>query len=538
MSFLHPIATASVRGVVKISGGGATAESISNKGQASGYASLDSNGDAEQVPANVQLKALSGLTSAANKLAYFTGSGTASLADLTAAGRALLDDANAAAQAHTLGLGTSDSPTFTGLTLSAALAMGGANITGLGTPTNANDAVSKTYVDSLLSGLSLKDSVRAATTSALPACTYDNGTSGFGATLTGDANGALAAQDGITLLVNERLLVKSQVAAANNGIYSLTTVGDGSNPFVLTRVDGFDKASKIVSGSFVFIEEGSTNADSGWVMTQDAAITVGATDITFSQFSTIAEITAGDGLTKTGSTLDVVGGDGIVANANDIAIDLAESSGLQFATGQLEVKFGTNPGLGKDADGIVVLNGDGIVVDSGGVGVALATNPGLQFTGGELDLLIASNEGLTKDSDGLKTVLDGSSLAKGVSGLKVATNGVGSTELNLADNYNFTGLIGSAARVKKVASKTGTYTIGVNDHIILCDPASDAFTVTLPAVAGNAGREYVIKHSSDSVNDVTVDGDGVEVIDGAETQVLSARASITIVCDGSAWHII
>ena len=104
MSFLHPIATASVRGVVKISGGGATAESISNKGQASGYASLDSNGDAEQVPANVQLKALSGLTSAANKLAYFTGSGTASLADLTAAGRALLDDANAAAQAHTLGL--------------------------------------------------------------------------------------------------------------------------------------------------------------------------------------------------------------------------------------------------------------------------------------------------------------------------------------------------------------------------------------------------------------------------------------------------
>lgn len=77
--------------------------------------------------------------------------------------------------------------------------------------------------------------VDAATTGTLPANTYANGTAGVGATLTGNANGALAAQDGVTLTANQSLWVKNEAAPANNGIYTLTTVGDGSHPFVLTR---------------------------------------------------------------------------------------------------------------------------------------------------------------------------------------------------------------------------------------------------------------------------------------------------------------
>ena len=268
MSYLHPTATDSQRGMVKVAGGGETAESTANKGANNGYASLNGSGAVEQLPANAELASIAGLTSAADRVAYFTGSGTAALATFTATARSILDDASVIDVRDTIELGQLDSPTFTGLTLSAALAMGNAKITNLGVPTNGTDAATKSYVDSVVSGLTLKDPARAATTGALPAATYNNGTSGVGATLTGDSNGALSAQDGITLSANNRLLVKNQSSAAHNGLYELTQVGDVSNPFILTRVTGFNDAASIVPGSFVFIEEGTTNGDTGWVCLQ------------------------------------------------------------------------------------------------------------------------------------------------------------------------------------------------------------------------------------------------------------------------------
>ena len=189
---------------------------------------------------------------------------------------------------------------------SGSLNLNSQKIINLGTPTLAADAATKSYVDSVLQGLDVKDSVAIATTAALEACTYANGSSGVGATLTKNANGAFPQIEGQTLsTVGDRILVKNQAAAAQNGIYKLTTVGDGSNAWVLTRDTDADTSAKLNSGVFVFIEKGTTNADSGWVCTTDGAITIGTTALAFSQFSGAGQITAGNGLGKSGNTLSV-----------------------------------------------------------------------------------------------------------------------------------------------------------------------------------------------------------------------------------------
>lgn len=179
-------------------------------------------------------------------------------------------------------------------------------ITSLGDPSGSTDAANKQYVDAQVAGArDVKESCRAATTAALPACTYANGTAGVGATLTANANGALAAQDGVTLVVNDRLLVKDQSSGLENGLYKVTTVGDGSNPFVLTRVTDADSAAEITAGLFTWIAEGTVNGDRGYLLTTNDTITVGTTALTFTLIATLTDLTAGDGLTKTGNSVAV-----------------------------------------------------------------------------------------------------------------------------------------------------------------------------------------------------------------------------------------
>lgn len=125
--------------------------------------------------------------------------------------------------------------------------------------------------------------VIAATTTTLPACTYANGTAGVGATLTGNANGALAAQDGVTLTAGQRLLVKDQASPAQNGVYVVTVVGTGSVPFILTRATDFDTSAEIIDGATFFVGQGTTLANSSWALTVNGAVTVGTTGLVFAQ---------------------------------------------------------------------------------------------------------------------------------------------------------------------------------------------------------------------------------------------------------------
>ena len=183
-------------------------------------------------------------------------------------------------------------------------------------PTAAQDAATKAYVDAVSSGLDVKGSCVLATTAALAACTYANGTAGVGATLTADANGALSV-DGVAVAAADRILVKNQAAAAQNGIYTVSATGSGGAAFVLTRATDADTSTEFNSGAFVFVEKGTANADNGYVMTQDTTITFGSTTVTFDQFSGAGQITAGAALTKTGNQMDVAVDDSSIEVSSD-----------------------------------------------------------------------------------------------------------------------------------------------------------------------------------------------------------------------------
>ena len=238
--------------------------------------------------------------------------------------------------------------------------------------TNWSSEKVKSYADSLANGLSTKVASRAATTAALAACTYANGTAGVGATLTADANGALAAQDGITLIVGDNLLVKDQVAPAENGLYNVTTIGDAGTAFVLTRSEDFNDTDKITGGSFTFVQEGTVQEDSGWVMSADGAITVGTTGITWNQFSGAGSMTAGTGLTKSGNELRI--GDGTTGDVNGInrtADDISVATGLGLEVDTNVVRIATTAA------------GNGL---TGGGAAALAVQPSDLITAGTAEI--------------------------------------------------------------------------------------------------------------------------------------------------------
>ena len=167
----------------------------------------------------------------------------------------------------------------------------------------SDSLATKEYVDATSQGLDVKNSVRLATTLELTnedtsPPTYDNGTAGLGATLTFVST--ITTIDGVSGLQNgDRILIKNQSDQATNGIYVRTS---GT---VYTRAVDADTAGDITGGTFVFVEQGTANADNGYVFTHEGTPTVGTTALTVGQFSGAGQITAGDALLKTGNTLDV-----------------------------------------------------------------------------------------------------------------------------------------------------------------------------------------------------------------------------------------
>ena len=153
----------------------------------------------------------------------------------------------------------------------------GARITNAGAPLNSGDLVSKGYVDAQTTGLDIKQSVRAAPTGNI-ASTYST----VAQTLTANSNGA-AVIDGEALNLNDRVLIHLQSTGTENGIYTVTTIGDGSTPFVLTRADDFNQSSEIGAGSFTYVEAGAVNIGKSFVQTVRNPI-IDTTALTFSVF--------------------------------------------------------------------------------------------------------------------------------------------------------------------------------------------------------------------------------------------------------------
>jgi hypothetical protein len=229
----------------------------------------------------------------------------------------------------------------------SAVAFNNQRITGLAEPVNAQDAATKFYVDAARSGLDVKASVRAATTGAI--------------TLSGTQT-----VDGVALVAGDRVLVKDETGdPEDNGIY---VVAAGA----WQRADDANENAEVTSGLFVFVEEGTENADSGWVLSTPNPITVGSTSLTFNKFSGAGQIEAGAGLTKggtQGNTLNVVSANAarIVVNADNI--DLATTA---VTAGSNYTRF-TVDGYGR-----VTAADSPIVVAAGKV---LTTSNTLTFTG-------------------------------------------------------------------------------------------------------------------------------------------------------------
>ena len=283
---------------------------------------------------------------------------------------------DSAAVRSTLNLSNSDDVTFNTVQINNS-------------PTNSNHAATKSYVDSVASGLNIYDSVRAATTTSFTmSSTASNTTLILGDGEGGfDALGDVYEVDGINLDEGDRVLIKDGVNSNNSGVSNrwngIYTVGDKTgSTLTLTRSTDMDVPAEFNSGAFFFVEEGTNNADAGFVLSTDSTVTVGTSDVEFVQFSGAGQITAGSALTKSGNTLNVdINGqtaESTISDSDEVLIYDDSSSSIKKMTrsnfvaglgaGSLSnIIEDTTPQLGGDLD----VNGNLIrSISSGDIEVA------------------------------------------------------------------------------------------------------------------------------------------------------------------------
>lgn len=344
---------------------------------------------------------------------------------------------------------------LTGCNMSGAIDMGSHKITSVTDPTSAQDVATKNYVDSVaLNGVAKGASIYA-TVAALPANTYNNGASGVGATLTGVGFGALVV-DGNTVQVGQRIEVKNEVSQANNGIYTVTTVGAVATLYVLTRATDFNQSSDIVDGATTYITSGATLANTTWQLSVAGSVTVGTTALPFNQIAGPGTILAGTGLSITGSTISI---------SSPIAVSIG----------------GTNSGT--------ALNNNRVMQSSGG---AIVEAPS-----------ITANRALVSNA----------------SGIPVASSVTDATLLFLDATSSVQTQLNNKQGKLNVVTKTANYTAVVND-VVRCDASGGAFTTTFPSAAANPNGIIRTKKVDVSANNCNLARTGADTLEYKTSQAL------------------
>jgi hypothetical protein len=308
------------------------------------------------------------------------------------------------------------------------------------TPTSSTDLVNKAYVDNLVAtGIHFHTPVRVESPINLTA-TYDNGTSGVGATLTNSGTQTALVIDGVTVNTNDRVLVYQQTDQTQNGVYVVTDTGSGSTNWVLTRAtdaDSYviDSPNGLSEGSTFFVQEGTTGAGEMYTCNTVGTITFGTTNITFVQISSAQIYSAGTGLTLTGTqfSLSDVGTASTYGSASQVPVFTTN------AQGQVSSVTNTNIAIAGSA------------ITSGTVAVAYGGTGQTTYTDGQL--LIGNSSGNTLAK---ATLTAGTGIA--------ITNGAGSITVAATNN-------GTVTSVDVSGGTTGLTTSG--------GPITGSGTITL-----------------------------------------------------------
>ena len=384
------------------------------------------------------------------------------------------------------------------------------------TPTANGHAASKAYVDNVASGMNWHVAVKAAST-ANSGATYNNGTAGVGATLTSDTNRTIANIDNASVVVGNRILMKDQTDAKQNGIYVVTTLGSGSTPWVLTRATDANNSTpgQVAPGDAVYVQSGTVNANQAFIETAEGtgtgfAVILGTDSLTWTQFTGAANLTAGNGLTRTGNSIDVVSS---TLNVTADAVDLVTVSQTNTTGGNL-------------ANGIV----SAITVDSYGRVTGYQT--------GAQNVASTSNKGIASFDSASFTVTSGNVVIKsaGVSNSQLANSSVtiGTTEISLGassttlvgltsvSSTGFTGaLTGNADTATKLATARNINGVAFDGSAAITVKASTTNPLTIGT--GLSGSSF------DGSGAVTISIDStVATLTGTQTLTNKTLTSPTI----------